>query len=68
MAVTTAPMPSVPERWAVAAVLDYLSDEADHHAEIAKRLRDVSDVNRQEQIINAIKTVRDLAATNFPAP
>jgi hypothetical protein len=67
MAVTTTPMPSAPARWAVAAVLGYLSDEADHHAEIAKRLRDVSDVNRQEQIIEAIKTIRDLAATNFPA-
>jgi hypothetical protein len=68
MAVTTAPMPSAPARWAVVAVLGYLSDEANHHAEIAKRLRDIEDINRQEQIIDAIKTIRDLAATNFPAP
>jgi hypothetical protein len=67
MTVTTAPVPSAPARWAVAAVLDYLSGEADHHAAIAKRLRDVGDINRQEQIIDAIKTIRDLAATNFSA-
>lgn len=62
MSVTTAPTPA---RWAVAAVLGYLSDEADHHAEIAKRLHNVGDINRQEQIIDAIKTIRDLAATNL---
>lgn len=67
MALTTAPTPSAPARWAVAAVLGYLSDEVDHHARIAKHLRDISDVNRQEQIIEALKTVRDLAATSFSA-
>jgi hypothetical protein len=65
MAVTTAPVRSAPARWAVAAVLGYLSDEADHHAAIAQRLRDVGDIDRQEQIIDAIKTIRDLAATNL---
>lgn len=68
MAVTTAPMPSAPARWAVAAVLGYLNNEADHHAVIAKRLRDLDDINRQEQIIDAIKAIRDLAATEFPTP
>jgi hypothetical protein len=67
MAVTTAPTPSAPARWAVATVLGYLSDEADYHAEIAKRLRDVGDVNLQKQIIYAIKTIQDMAATNFPS-
>jgi hypothetical protein len=67
MTVTTAPTPPAPERWAVAAVLGYLSDEAEHHAQIAKRLRDVDDVNRQEQIIEAIRTIQDLAVTSFPA-
>jgi hypothetical protein len=63
VAVTTAP--SAPERWAVAAVLGYLSDEADHHAQIAKHLRDVGDIDRQQQIIDALNTVRHLAATNL---
>jgi hypothetical protein len=67
MALTTAPTPSAPASWAVAAVLGYLSDEADHHAQIAKRLRDLSDINRQEQIVEAINTIRELAATNFLA-
>jgi hypothetical protein len=65
MAVTTAPKPTAPAHWAVATVLGYLSHEADHHMEIAKRLRDVGDVDRQEQIIEAIEAVRDLAATSF---
>jgi hypothetical protein len=68
MALTTALMPSAPAGWAVAAVLGYLSNEADHHAAIAKRLRDLDDISRQEQIIDAIKAVRDLAATEFPVP
>jgi hypothetical protein len=68
MAVTTAPTPSAPARWAVSTVLGYLSHEADHHTEIAKRLRDVGDVDRQEQIVAAIKAVRDLVARSFPSP
>jgi hypothetical protein len=66
MALTTAPTPSAPASWAVAAVLGYLSDEADHHAQIAKRLRDLSDISRQEEIVEAINSVRELAATSFP--
>lgn len=65
MALTTAPQPSAPARWAVAAVLDYLNDEAAHHTEIAKHLRDIGDVDRQEQIIEAITTVRDLVTANL---
>lgn len=65
MAVTTAPTPSAPARWAVATVLDYLNNEADHHTTIAKHLRDVGDVDRQEQIVEAIKAVRDLAAASL---
>jgi hypothetical protein len=68
MVLATAPKPTAPARWAVAAVLGYLNDEADSRADIAKRLRDVGDVARQEQIIDAIKAIRDLAATHFPAP
>jgi hypothetical protein len=66
MAVTTAP-PSAPEHWAVAAVLGYLNTEADHHVQIAKHLRHIADIDRQEQIIEAIKAVRDLAAATFSA-
>jgi hypothetical protein len=66
MAVTIAPTQPAPAHWAVATVLGYLSHEADHHTEVAKRLRDVGDVDRQEQIIEAIKAVRDLAATSLP--
>ncbi|MDN3354369.1 hypothetical protein [Actinomadura sp. DC4] len=68
MTITTAPNPTTPPRWAVSAVLDYLNGEADHHSDIAKRLRYADDIDRQEQIINAIKAVRDLAAATFPSP
>src|SRR4051812_32275717 len=68
MALVTAPRPSAPAPWAVTAVLGYLNDEADSRADIAKRLRDIGDFDRQAQIIDAIKAIRDLAATHFLGP
>lgn len=65
MATTTAPTPSAPACWAVATVLGYLRNEADHHAHIAKHLRDISYVNWHKQLIDAIEAIHDLAATNF---
>jgi hypothetical protein len=66
MASTTTPMPA-PSKWAIATVLGYLNDEATHHAEIAKRLRNLSDIDRQEQIVKAITAVQDLVTANFAA-
>jgi hypothetical protein len=63
----TATKPSAPAPWAIDAVLGYLSKEADHHADIAKRLRNLGDVDRQTQIVHAIEIIRDMAATNFAA-
>ena len=67
MTIATAP-PSAPAAWAVATVLGYLRDEARNHAEIAKRLRYLDDVDRQEQIIDAIQAVRALAAAHLAHP
>lgn len=61
---TTTPAPS---QWAIATVLGYLNDEAMHRSEIAKRLRNLSDIDRQEQIVKAISVVQDLVTANFAA-
>jgi hypothetical protein len=67
MATVTAPERPAPERWAVAAVLGFLDGEADHRAAIARHLRAIDDVDRQQQIIEAIKAIRDLTTAHFPA-
>lgn len=64
---STTPKMQAPSQWAIATVLGYLNDEAAHRSEIAKRLRNLSDIDRQEQIVKAITAVQDLVTANFAA-
>jgi hypothetical protein len=57
--------PSAPAPWAVATVLGYLRDEVNCRAETAKRLRHLGDIERQQQIIDTIHAIEDLAIAHF---
>jgi hypothetical protein len=65
MSITTEPPRPALAPWAVATVLGYLRDEAEAHAQVARRLRSLGDVDRQEQIITAIRAVERLAAAEL---